>query len=58
MALKKRGSLQISSFALASQSAARQRDDLTKSPGTDILDREKWKKQEVKGRKKSRCWGL
>lgn len=44
MALKKRGSLQISSFALASHSAARQRDDLTKSPGTDILDREKWKK--------------
>lgn len=56
MAFRKRGWLQISSFALASQSAARQRDDLTKSPGTDILDREKWKKQELKGRiKASRC---
>lgn len=52
MAFRKRGSLQISYFALARQSAARQRDDLTKSPGTDNLDKEKWKKQEFKGRKK------
>lgn len=33
-------------------SAAKQRDDLTKSPGMDILGREKKKKKDLKTRKK------
>ena len=52
MAFRRRGLLQIKflCFGLPG-SAAKQGYDLTRSPGADILDREKWKRKDSKAKK-------